>query len=44
MDNAQRQIAEIDMFQKNLWGLPNPTYNYYARIQGSGVTENGLKK
>ena len=44
MDNAQRQIAEIDMFQKNLWGLPNPTYNYYARIQGSGVTENSLKK
>lgn len=32
------------MFQKNLWGLANPTYNYYTRIQGSGVTENGLKK
>jgi hypothetical protein len=44
MDNSLRQIAEIDMFQKNLWGLANPTYNYYARIQGSGVTENGLKK
>jgi hypothetical protein len=44
MDNSLRQIAEIDMFQKNLWGLGNPTYNYYARIQGSGVTENGLKK
>jgi hypothetical protein len=44
MDNSLRQIAEIDMFQKNLWGLPNPTYNYYARIQGSGVTENGLEE
>jgi len=32
------------MFQKNLWGLPNPTYNYYARLHGSGITENGIKK
>ena len=34
MDNCLREIAEIDLFIQGQ-ALPNPTYNYFARLQGS---------
>ena len=43
MDNSIREIAEIDLFIQGQ-ALPNPTYNYFARLQGSQVNEIQIRK
>jgi hypothetical protein len=43
MDNPMRELAEIDLFI-NGQVLPNPTYNYFARLQGSQINEMQIRK
>ena len=44
LDNAMRHIAEIDLLAQSGVVMPNPVYNYYARLHGSFVNEISLKK
>ena len=44
LDNPMRELAEIELFATKGYALPNPTYNFYARLHGSFLSEGMLKK
>jgi hypothetical protein len=44
LDVPMREIAEIDLILDYGMVLPNPTLDYFSRLQGSFVNENMLRK